>query len=391
MDKYHRGYKSLVIIFASFFISIALLYVYVNSLENLSPLDEAALSEGTTGVRGIVNGKQVHCANSNDAAKCLENINKEKIILWLGNSQLHSINQIMANDQPAPALLHDMMLNSNYYVLTFSQANANLQEHLILLTYMVERFNINTLLLPVVFDDLRETGVRTSIMNFFNDFRVPPTSSDFVKSLISQGAKSAQFDEFTDDGSGSNSGALDLGGLDGTPQMITEEYLSNELSKLSKIWKMQGLMRGNLLIGLYKFRNYVFGISASTKRKIIPSRYAKNMEALSEILLLANSNNLDTLVYIPPLRDDYERPYDDSEYELFKTEVERITKVNNIRFSDIEGLVPNEIWGMKNSTTINPSNAEELDFMHFQGGGHELLANKIYSLIHEYEKDGNTL
>ena len=150
-------------------------------------------------------------------------------------------------------------------------------------------------------------------------------------------------------------------------------------------------MRGNLLIGLYKLRNYVFGISASTKRKIIPSRYAKNMEALSEILLLAKRNNLDTLVYIPPLRDDYERPYDQSDYELFKTEVEMITKLNNVRFSDIEGLVPNELWGTKNSTTINASNDGELDFMHFQWGGHELLANKIYSLVYDRENAGNTL
>jgi len=78
----------------SFLISIAILFVYVNSLDNLSSLDEAAFSKGTTGVRGTVNGKQVHCANSNDAAMCFKNIDKEKLILWLGNSQLHSINQM---------------------------------------------------------------------------------------------------------------------------------------------------------------------------------------------------------------------------------------------------------------------------------------------------------
>lgn len=386
-----RGFKSVVLLLLSFFISILLLNIFVTPAENSRRLDEAALLEGTTGIRGEVNGRQVHCANSNDADVCLKNINKEKIILWLGNSQLHSINQKMADDQPAPSLLHKKMLDSEYYVLTFSQANANLQEHLIILTYMIERLNIDKLILPVVFDDFRETGIRTSVMDFLRGNSESIHSSDFVRSLISQGAKSAQFDEFLDDNAGKDSGVLDLEGLDGTPQKITEKYLSSELSKVSNIWKMQALMRGNLLIGLYKFRNYIFGITASTKRRVIPSRYAKNMQALSEILFLANINNLETFVYVPPLRDDFERPYDYSEYELFKTEIKTISLANNTKFSDLESLVPNELWGMKNSTTINAEDNIELDFMHFQWGGHELLADKIYSLINDYKKNGHNL
>ena len=101
-----RGYESVVLLSVSFFISILLLNIVATPAENSRRLDEAALFKGTTGIRGEVNGRQVHCANSNDADLCLKNINKEKVILWLGNSQLHSINQKMADHQPAPSLLH---------------------------------------------------------------------------------------------------------------------------------------------------------------------------------------------------------------------------------------------------------------------------------------------
>ena len=40
--------------------------------------------------------------------------------------------------------------------------------------------------------------------------------------------------------------------------------------------------------------------------------------------------------------------------------------------------MPNELWGTKNSTTINPSKAEELDFMHFKGDGHRILAEALF-------------
>ena len=42
-------------------------------------------------------------------------------------------------------------------------------------------------------------------------------------------------------------------------------------------------------------------------------------------------------------------------------------------------------------STIDAEENLELDFMHFQWGGHELFANKIYSLINDHEKDGHDL
>jgi len=365
----------------AFVLSVTFLWYIAISMDSTRSLENMALLDGTTVIRGEVNGKLVHCHNSKDAAVCLDNLNREKTILWLGNSQLHSINQISPGDQPASALLHERARGTDNYVLTFSQANANLQEHLLLLSYLNAKVAVDTLILPVFFDDLRETGVRTSIMDFFKGQEISAESTDFFKSLINAPKASAQFDEINDDNVRQASPIVDLDILEGTPQKIVEGYLGSGLSRFSTVWKEQGEIRGRLLVNLYKLRNFFLGITASSVRKSIPSRYEKNMQALSEILTLTNKNQIRTFVYIPPLRDDYNRPYDLAEYNNFKAEVKALTVAKMANFADLESLVPNRLWGMKGSTGFNADSDVELDFMHFQMGGHELLADKIFSLI----------
>ena len=48
----------------------------------------------------------------------------------------------------------------------------------------------------------------------------------------------------------------------------------------------------------------------------------------------------------------------------------------DIKVLDLESIVPSYFWGSKDSTSLDKE--QELDFMHFQGGGHKLLADSIY-------------
>lgn len=375
--------KPLVVLGISFFTAIVTLAFYVSDFDNQRALDEVALLDGTTVVRGEVNGRAVHCFNQGDSNQCLTGLNEKKIILWLGNSQLHSINQITAQDQPASALLHQKLLSDDGYLITFSQANANLQEHLVLASFMFENFDVQALILPVFFDDLREDGVRSSIIDFYDGIEVPPDSSHFLKQLLGDGAKSSHFDEISDDNTFKDPGSLEMEALAGSPQKAVEGQLSLWLSKVSNVWQNQSEIRSRILISLYKFRNFLFNIDSSTVRKKIPARYTANMRALSEIIKTAQRNNAYSLIYIPPLRNDFERPYDEIEYQLFKNEVEQIASTHNVIFGDLEDVVPNEYWGMKNSTILGGGTGGELDFMHFQGVGHVFLAEELYSMISE--------
>ena len=85
------------------------------------------------------------------------------------------------------------------------------------------------------------------------------------------------------------------------------------------------------------------------------------------------------LIYIVPLRSDVEVPYVASEYLQFKADVYSLAKKHHAAFFNLENLVPAELWGTKDSTTGGVS--QELDFMHFQAGGHKLLADQLAELV----------
>ena len=68
-------------------------------------------------------------------------------------------------------------------------------------------------------------------------------------------------------------------------------------------------------------------------------------------------------------------PYDLEEYEFFKREVKEIAESSGVNFLDLDSIVPGELWGLKAST--NSGGEPELDYMHFQARGHEILANAL--------------
>lgn len=104
------------------------------------------------------------------------------------------------------------------------------------------------------------------------------------------------------------------------------------------------------------------------------------MEALKRILELTASEEIPTLIYIPPIRTDVEVPYVLQEYEAFKTEMnDAVAAHPHARFKNWEGIVPGELWGLKASTTGDDE--PELDFMHFQYRGHQILADSLAQFV----------
>ena len=119
----------------------------------------------------------------------------------------------------------------------------------------------------------------------------------------------------------------------------------------------------------------LFDINASTIRKVIPGRYIANIEALHAILNTAQKNSINVLIYIAPIRNDIQIPYDLEQYNSFKKEIGFIaSEYNDVKFKNLEGLVPSKLWGFKPSTTFT---GMEVDFMHFQAGGHKILSDSI--------------
>lgn len=359
----------LPLFFGSIF-GLVCLYYFYNQLNVDINYNEFALGEENTTSVEFFNDIQIHCTDFNIVNDCIYGYHSsrpnEPVILWLGNSQLHTINQMQKNDFSAPYILHTHSTNDSKYLITFSQPNANLQENLLLFEYFFKKLPIETLILPLVFDDMREAGIRASLLKALDNRNVIEALSESEvgqRILLKANKKGSIGNEFS--------------GLDGTLQKKVELFINNELKNNWKIWDKREQFRGHFFTSIYLFRNSLLGINPSSVRKKIPGRYANNINAFSAILKSANKKQVKVILYIAPLRDDVAIPYDLGEYKDFKEDIEKVSKLSGIEVINFESLVPFNYWGTKDSTSL--SMEQEIDFMHFKAGGHQLLADAIYS------------
>lgn len=359
-------------------LTVLSLYFIGEWVKGRSALEEVAIKPGSSVVRGTVDGRVVHCEGANDIELCSDGFqsypNVKHSVLWLGNSQLHTINQMESGDRPAPSLLHEYLRDEKAYLLTFSQGNANLQEHFILFKFFIENSNVDLLILPVFFDDMRETGIRQNIGNLFNDIHSIDSGNSYVGNLLSENDFVGRNNENSTKAEESD----DLDGLSGSVQLGVEWWIDGNLSEISSLWRSRGDIRGNIFLELFKLRNFIFGIDATTIRRQIPARYKANEKALDEIIDTALQNNVKVLLYIPPLRMDKTIPYDLQDYEEFKADLRERASLD-VEVLDLEAIIPGNFWGLKDSTDLNDQ--LELDFMHFKSEGHEILADSLYQGI----------
>ncbi len=333
--------------------------------------DEAALGDSES-VYAVVDGVSVHCKNVLDADRCIAGAAghaSNKRFLWLGNSQLHAINQRKAGDRSAPEILHRRLRSSGGYLVTFSEPNASLQEHLVLFAGLLSRLRPDVLVLPLVFDDFRETGIRAEILPAL---REKPTR-DALGAFEVGKALVAEADQSTEDKG-------DFAGIAATVQERSERILTQWLSEHSTAWAARPEARGQTFLWLYQLRNAALGIKPTTSRKMIPGRFAKNWAALEAILALARQSGMGVYLYIVPIRNDVKIPYVETEYAAFKQRVLQVFgSRQGIVVLNLERAVANGLWGTKASTSLGDE--PEYDFMHFQAKGHQALADALFEAI----------
>jgi hypothetical protein len=350
-------------------LSLALSFLLVRYIGRSTDFGDAAtMGIQTVSVFASSGEYQIHCQVFKGDENCIEGMEArgaKNQIIWFGNSQLHAINQYHPGGQNAPALLSAKLAQRGFDLVTFSQGNANLQEHYVIFEYLRSRVPFKQLVLSAVFDDLREDSLREGIVDLLLDkrFRTFLSQSDFGEHLATKYEPHEAEKAFS-------------------PQDYVEGKLNDALTKWLPVWAARPEMRADILIGLYRLRNTVFGITPNTKRKMIPGRYGDNMAALEALLKSAANAGISVLIYVAPVGvNNGERPYVDSEYQRFKGEVETLAKRHGARYQNLEDLIPEPLWGQKAST--GSGNAAELDFMHFTSAGHAVLADRIDKLLRD--------
>jgi len=353
-------------------IGVLILNFFLSDKDHNIRYEEFALGKNTQTSRLTIDNKEIHCSDLKDLNLCVQGYEvdsqKRPVIIWLGNSQLHSINQYQSGDETAAIQIYRILDKYGYHTITFSQANANLQEHYLLFAYLLDKFPIKTLVLPIVFDDMREDGIRPNLKDILKDesFHKKIDKTLTGKNLISR---------FIDKDLAGN----DISVSQNANQNNLETTIDEKLGKIWPLWSSRDVLRNKLFGNLYLLRNHVLRIKATTTRKMIKGRYIKNKIAYQDILNLAIENEIEVVTYIAPIRNDIKIPYKISEYKKFKKEIEDMAKNYKIYFTSLENLISSESWGTKASTSLEDKS--EVDFMHFQAEGHRLLAEAIFLSI----------
>ena len=217
------------------------------------------------------------------------------------------------------------------------------------------------LIIELVFDDLREDGLR----NEFADILTLDIADEIHDNSASAESIVNRFLAANKTSNGESSKSV----LSGTIQGPVESWLNRKLGNVWPLWADRAQIEGKILYGLYRVRNAVFGIKSISVRKIIHSRYVLNMAALADILADYQQRGTPVLLYIAPIRQDKPIPYDASEYAQWKSEVDTLANKYDARLINLETLVPGEYWGSYTG--------DEIDFMHFRGPGHRMVADAL--------------
>lgn len=296
--------------------------------------------------------------------------------LWLGNSQLHAINQPTADDRTAPAVASELC---GFPVFGLSLPNATLVEHLAVIEWAIPRRRPSWVILAVCYDDLRNDEYRpgwTALAKAEGDFiarlDARPACTELTKQIAQEEGPSTI--DLQKTSVGGESSILGVRFLAESLQDKSETRLGEFASEHFPVWRDRDQMWARVLAEAYHFRNFVFGITPQTKRKMIPTRYAKNMAALREVIEKFDGSGTRLLVYVCPLRFDIEPPYVMADYETWKRELKAEVETRGSCFADLDRVVPGGDWG-----TFGKS----LDFMHFQGKGHRLLGAAVTAAIRE--------
>jgi hypothetical protein len=364
-------YKLLVILLLSMLVALIALYAYngrrIQADDFALGKENSSRSESWKGIpfteRNIAEIsamiRQYSIPQSNHNSK------QQKIIVWLGNSQLHTINQFKQGEHLAPYWLRKLAPCEDCLIpLGLSLSNANPQEEFVLSQYVAKRVAISALVLQVEFMGFREDGLRGEFSkiatpDLVNSLPAYPVGTELA--LLSGGAEAKGVD------------VKNKAGLDSVAKQDVEGLLTEKLGEIWPLWKDRVNLRSNVLGDLFNFRNWAFNISSASQRKVIKPRYEKNMRALEELLASLRDANIPVVIYSAPVRQDKPLPYDRMEYAKWKGQVELLAKSYSATYVNLEKLIPPQNWG----SNFGP----DIDFMHFQEPGHKILAKELYPII----------
>ena len=340
--------KNILFPFAVIISTVVLIRIYNKSI--ISNINDGFVAATTTlSNKYICGATEFKCVNN-----IIKDLNKNNHhLLIIGNSQLGTINQKNKNETSYGNQLSLVLEKNNKDLIARSiwLANINFREIEIIISSIKKCTpNLKHIIIPAFLDDTREKNVRDSIKTF-------------EKNICSVEEKKIYPIYEKNDKEKTNSTLINN-------LILTKVPILNNLQNLNDKFRNS----------LYQLRNTVFGIKPSTKRRIIPSAYKSNINALKNLKEISEGK---LILYIPPLlyaAYSDKIPYENESYKAFKETIIKIcNSYQRCIYKDLDQSVPDNLWGEKNSTSLFKD--KELDFMHFNYKGHVVFTYVIYEVL----------
>jgi len=370
--------KAFICIVTAIFLSLFVYSMLAESVVGFKP-EDAGLGLNTKSKIAFYKGRQISAIGASSLK--LKNsfhhfrTRKKTIVFSLGGSQLHGINNFKEGDGLSVSYenLYAKTDNSDLLFLQWSQPNANLYEiYLVYLTLREANMVPDWLVIPIVYDDLRETGISYDLVE-----TIPPISKEDIK-IAGEGLRQLQKTIVAQKQGKSNSDPIERIKVNKTPQQYFENLLVKQMEERFELFKLRGLLRAKLVV-LYKtsIARLVVSLTPDYRIARVPDQLKKrNNDALESLIRLAKHDGVKILVYKQPHRPGEKNFYHDRKaYDDYFGELERMCLKLNVHYRDFETIVPARYWGLTNH--YRP------DVFHFQNQGHEILGRVLYDFFKE--------
>lgn len=353
-------------------LAMAVLWLWVGGQR--TNFQDLALGLNTSAVFLPHDGDHVHCSGFPAGDQCLADAAAKpwkRRLLILSASQLYSINDYRPGEVTAPWIVTDQSRPRGDTVTTFSMPNLNMQEALVLHALARSRLRLDALVLPLVYDDMREEGVRDQVIELADraDVAAGLDRTEAGRAILAEAGARAR---------SATTGAT----ADKTLADRTEAALSRLLDSCCALWALREEARGRIDIamrramhGLAYLRNRYTRDLSALRIPVPDQMYRRNRAAIEAMLATARADGTRVLMYVVPRPTDF-FPYDPDRYRAFKDDMASLAASHGARLVNLEDLVPNEDWGTTEITVGYPIR----DHFHFKAEGHRLLGAELARL-----------
>lgn len=368
-------------VYISIIIGVVLFCWQSDELKDFKP-EDAGVGFNTVVKRAKLNGFQINSVwldhqNLIKTAKYYHSEGK-KIVLFLGASQLNSINQPEEESKLMIEYLNELNQNDSIVFLQASIPDATYHELYFVREYLRENnIPIYCTCVSLCFDDLRERPIKPEFFQFLEENLTALNKGNFVKdevyNQIEEKKKKAKDNPKT-------------------PNIIIEEEIVENLEEVSSLYKNRNkviaknkinfgnyLSESIILLSGMKLRSSLTGELATPKIQAKDSTW--NVKAINTFFEEAHTKGERLFFYYQPLRPHSSVfPYDSTQFINFKSYLTGKCDSNkNFGFTDLTPIIPQEFWG---KTDLGYP-----DIFHFQEKGHKILADSLKCKLQKFLPD----